>query len=247
LAGLNVQQLAAVLAHEMGHFAQGGGMRLSYIIRSINGWFAHAVFQRDAWDDVLADWCEESGRLSLIFYLARFCVFLTRGILWVFLLLAHAISCLMERHMEYDADRYAARLIGSAGYEEASRRIMTLTVGGQAAWGVMIQSLHKGSLPDDLPALIVAGAEAVAKRQRRLDKVLMGERTALFDTHPAFPDRMASVRREKAPGIFHFDRPATELFSDYPKLARKVTQDLYEQMFGRKRRRGGRKRGAAVR
>jgi Zn-dependent protease with chaperone function len=242
-AGLNVQQLAAVLAHELGHFAQGGGMRLSYIIRSINGWFARAVFQRDGWDETLAEWCEEGGRASLIFLVAVLCIGLTRAVLWLFLMVAHAISCLMERHMEYDADRYAARLIGSAGYEEASRRIMTLTVGGQAAWGVLIQSLHKGSLPDDLPALIVAGAEVVAKKQRRLDKALRGERTALFDTHPAFPDRMASVRREKAPGIFQFDRPATELFSDYPKLARKVTQDLYEQMFERKARRGGRKRG----
>jgi len=38
-AGLNLRQLTGVLAHEFGHFAQGTAMRVSYIVRSINGWF----------------------------------------------------------------------------------------------------------------------------------------------------------------------------------------------------------------
>ena len=33
VAGLNITQLAGVLAHEFGHFTQGFGMRLTYIIR----------------------------------------------------------------------------------------------------------------------------------------------------------------------------------------------------------------------
>src|SRR6185503_19433346 len=39
-SGLNMPQFAGVLAHEFGHFAQGAGMRLTYIIRQINFWFA---------------------------------------------------------------------------------------------------------------------------------------------------------------------------------------------------------------
>lgn len=35
-AGLDMRQFAGVLAHEFGHFAQGAGMRLTYMIRSIN-------------------------------------------------------------------------------------------------------------------------------------------------------------------------------------------------------------------
>ncbi len=52
-AGLDLRCLAGVLAHEFGHFAQGTGMRLSYVIRSVNGWFARVVYERDAWDQKL--------------------------------------------------------------------------------------------------------------------------------------------------------------------------------------------------
>ena len=40
VAGLSVRQLGGVLAHEFGHFAQGGGMRLTTLIRGVNAWFA---------------------------------------------------------------------------------------------------------------------------------------------------------------------------------------------------------------
>lgn len=46
---LDLQQFAGVLAHEFGHFAQSSGMRLSYLIRSINHWFARVVFEEDQW------------------------------------------------------------------------------------------------------------------------------------------------------------------------------------------------------
>ena len=29
-------------------------MRLTYLIRSINGWFARVVYERDEWDETLA-------------------------------------------------------------------------------------------------------------------------------------------------------------------------------------------------
>jgi Zn-dependent protease with chaperone function len=236
VAGLNMQQLAGVLAHELGHFAQGGGMRLCYIIRSVNAWFSRAVYERDGWDEMLVAGGEDAGPLEAVFYAARLCVALTRGLLWVFMMLGKVISYLLERQMEYDADQYAARLIGSAAYEEAARQIMTLVFGNQAVDGMLAEAMHKGLLPDDLPGRIVAESEGFSEEQlRQLEKELMATRTTLFDTHPAFPDRMAAVRRVKLPGIFCLDRPATKLFLDYPKLARVVTQDFYRQRLGKAR------------
>src|SRR5262249_24911153 len=69
VSGLTVEQLAGVLAHELGHFAQGARMRLSYLIRSINAWFVRVVYERDEWDEQLVSWSEESDRLILIFLL----------------------------------------------------------------------------------------------------------------------------------------------------------------------------------
>ena len=56
VAGLTVRQLGGVLAHEFGHFAQGGGMRLTAIVRGVNAWFARVVFERDEWDLRLEEW-----------------------------------------------------------------------------------------------------------------------------------------------------------------------------------------------
>jgi Zn-dependent protease with chaperone function len=47
LRGLPLHELAGVLAHEFGHFTQGGGMRLSFVVRRISGWLAEAVYRRD--------------------------------------------------------------------------------------------------------------------------------------------------------------------------------------------------------
>jgi hypothetical protein len=36
VAGLSVREFGGVLAHEFGHFAQGGGMRLTALVRYVN-------------------------------------------------------------------------------------------------------------------------------------------------------------------------------------------------------------------
>ena len=53
LAGLTQREIAGVIAHEFGHFRQGAGMRISYLIRRVNGWFARVVYERDAWDEAI--------------------------------------------------------------------------------------------------------------------------------------------------------------------------------------------------
>jgi len=51
-AGLTLQEFGGVLAHEFGHFSQGLGMRLSYLVRAIIHWFVRVVYQRDQWDEI---------------------------------------------------------------------------------------------------------------------------------------------------------------------------------------------------
>ncbi len=46
VAGMNARQFAGILAHEFGHFAQGGGIRLIYVIRPISFWFTRVVYER---------------------------------------------------------------------------------------------------------------------------------------------------------------------------------------------------------
>src|SRR5262249_55138977 len=85
VAGLSIQQLAGVLAHELGHFSQGTAMRLTYIVRSVNAWLARIVYERDDWDEALERGCEQENWLALVLLFAKLCVWLTRCVLYLFL------------------------------------------------------------------------------------------------------------------------------------------------------------------
>jgi hypothetical protein len=55
--------------------------------------------------------------------------------------------------------------------------------------------------------------------------------------------RQLNARKEKADGDCRFEGPATMLFANYSKLPQAVTDDLYGEVFGRKRRRNQAARG----
>jgi Zn-dependent protease with chaperone function len=233
-AGLGLRQLAGVLAHEFGHFAQQAGMRLTYVIRMVSFWFARVVYERDAWDENLVRWSEGVDlRIGVIFYLARFFVWLTRKILWVLMVIGHALSCFLLRQMELDADRYEARLAGSGTFEETARALPLLAVASQGAQSDLSDFWAEARLADDLPTLIVANrAQIPAAICKKIDASVEEERTGVFDTHPCTKARIESARREQAPGVFRHDGPATLLFRDFPTVCRMATADFYEAVLG---------------
>jgi Zn-dependent protease with chaperone function len=235
VAGLSLRQLAGVLAHELGHFAQSGGMRLSYVVRSINAWFARVVYDRDAWDDKLDQWTREADHLAIksIFMLTKGVVWLSRKVLWLLMVVGHAISCFMLRQMEYDADRYEVRIAGSKTFEETAKRLAVLAVGSQAAYATLGRAWTEKRLGDDLTALIhsrVAGmpSEVVSS----VHESLLERKTGLFDTHPADRDRIANARSMAVPGVVHFDQPATLLLGDFSKLSQHATLSYYRDVLG---------------
>jgi Zn-dependent protease with chaperone function len=236
VASLTVQELAGVIAHELGHFAQGTAMRLNYLVRSINRWFERAVYERDDWDASLAGACESNDRLVLIFWLAALAVWLTRRVLWVFMVLSHGLSCFLMRQMEYDADRRLVRLAGSDSFAEMSRKIMLLSAVSDAAFQIVsIGWYSRGRVPDDVNAYQVAlAAHIPADAARQIEAAIRKSGTGLFDTHPSHKDRLASARRENAPGVFHLDGLAAALFGDFDRTSRTVTFDFYRQALGKR-------------
>ncbi|HYG61753.1 MAG TPA: M48 family metallopeptidase, partial [Thermoanaerobaculia bacterium] len=107
-AGMTVEQLAGVLAHEFGHFGQRAGMRLSHIVRSVSYWFARVVYERDRFDARLEHAVKESGdfRIRLVAWIAAAFVWIGRTILKGLMYVGHVISSSLLRQMEFDADRY---------------------------------------------------------------------------------------------------------------------------------------------
>src|SRR6266478_2261814 len=233
VSGLEMRQFAGVLAHEFGHFAQGAGMRLTYVIRRINFWFARVVYERDDWDLKLEqtagriDW-----RIAIMLHLARGCVWLTRRILWALMQVGHAISCFMLRQMEYDADSYEAKVAGSDAFESTASRLRLLNIATQVAYNDLRQSWASNRLPENLPLLIDHKASSLpADVHQKLSQAASLEKTKWFYTHPCDGDRIQAVRRLNQPGVFQLTQPATGLFSEFGELAKAVTRHHYEKNF----------------
>jgi hypothetical protein len=235
VAGLSLRQFAGVLAHEFGHFTQGFGMRLSYLIRSINGWFARVVFERDAWDVTLAELAEtEEWQLAIIVGVTRLGVWVSRLLLHLLMLVGHGIGCFLLRQMEYDADAYEIRLAGSESFEATVRRMHVLaSLLGPAykdmrsAWNI------NHHLPEDFPAyLLVRDAKLSAARRIQLEDTLGLEPTRLLHTHPSNGDRIRRARQANEPGVFGLDGPAAALFSNFDVVARQVTLLHYTDDLG---------------
>jgi Zn-dependent protease with chaperone function len=233
-AGLTLRQFAGVLAHEFGHFSQGFGMRLTYVIRSVNFWFMRVVYERDAWDDWLRDTAGSLDlRIGWIFYLAMAGVWLSRRILWVLMYAGHMVAGFMLRQMEFDADRYEARLAGSETFASTERQLKLLNVAWRGAQGDLASFYHEGRLADNLPRLLMSNMQQLPKEvYQAVDQMVAESTTGLFDTHPADKDRIAAAYAEQAPGIFFSDLPASALFSQFDATARNVTEDYYREIFG---------------
>ncbi|HKX63162.1 MAG TPA: M48 family metalloprotease [Verrucomicrobiae bacterium] len=232
-SGLNMQQFAGVLAHEFGHFAQGAGLRLTYIIRRINFWFARVVYERDAWDIKLDEMARDTDfRLGIFLHAARGCVWLTRRILWALMHAGHVISCFMLRQMEYDADRYEAKLAGSDAFESTALRLRLLGVATQVAYDDVRQSWASRRLPENLPLLIDHKAASLSREvTEKISAATSAQKTGWRDTHPCDSDRVQAVRRLNESGIFRRTEPAAQLFSDFAELSRVVTKHKYEKHF----------------
>lgn len=230
VAGLTVRQFGGVLAHEFGHFAQGAGMRLTYLIRSINAWFARLVYERDAWDEYLRDLARVDFRLAIVIHLARLMIWLTRKLLWVFMMAGHGISCFMLRQMEFDADYYETCVAGSDGFTETAGRLPLLGVAWQRVIAQQQETFESKRLVDDLPSLIALETRRMpAEISEAIDKASQEGRTGWFDTHPCDADRVRAAQRIGASGILTGDQPASALFERFDDIARPATEAYYRE------------------
>ena len=234
VAGLTMRQFGGVLAHEFGHFAQGAGMRLSFLIRSISHWFTRVVYERDAWDEKLADLSRSVDiRIGWLLYLTRFGIWLARSVLWVLMIAGHFVSGILLRQMEFDADRHEARLAGSRTFATTARQLAVLGVAYRGALSDLGNFYREGRLGDNLPKLILLNVDQLPEKvHAKIDEKILEAKTGLFDTHPSDPERMASAAKENTDGIFTLRLPAAHLFRRFDFLSRAVTWDYYKEIFG---------------
>jgi Zn-dependent protease with chaperone function len=228
VAGLNEKQFAGVLAHELGHFSQVAGMRLTYLIRRINHWFFRVVRERDSWDLDLDRAARAAGLgTGGLLLAAQGGIWLSRRVLWALMHAGQAVSCYMLRQMEYDADRYHCGVAGSDTLRETALRLDELQVASDAAFLALRASWRAERLPENLPQFIVGTSVGTPWEAVRR---VADSRTGMLDTHPCHADRIRAAEALGAPGVFRSTAPATRLFRDFRSLSRRATRFFYEKV-----------------
>lgn len=236
LAGsLNMREFAGVLAHEFGHFNQGLGMRLSYLIRRVNGWFARVVGERDAFDLWLASLSDsEEGWLFVMVFIGEIAVGFSRWVLAALMYLGIAVSCFMLRQMEYNADAFEIRMAGSAAFESTMARIQVLSEVLRIGYNALSNMYQvRRELPQDFTQFLHSTESRQPENERQAVVDGMGlERTKTFDTHPSAGDRIRRARQVGEPGLFQLEAPARCLFNDFDAASRLVTTMHYADDLG---------------
>lgn len=237
LAGLDTRQLAGVLAHEFGHFAQRAGMRASALIHRINYWLYKCVYLRDSWDEGLVAAAERAQRvagvLGFVLYIALAATWVARGMLWALMWFGTVVSRYMSRQMEYDADRYEAHLVGSRYFRETAMRMRLLGHAFNDVYQGLGRSWADRKLVDNLPHLVARRAREIEPQlRRRIEAEIEKTETLVYDTHPADRARIENAERLKAEGIFTYHAPARVLVRNYATWAKRSTWHFYRAELG---------------
>lgn len=233
--GLDTRQFAGVLAHEFGHFSQTRGMRLTFIIRSIEMWFQHAIFHRDGFDQKIIEF-SESGNLILKipFWFARVVVWATRWILFGLMYAGHFFVSKLLQEMEYDADRHETRLAGGRAFASTCERMSVLSLCQSVTFSDLDHYRRMKRLPDNLPAILIANEKRLDEEKvKEIQHEILNTATNWHDSHPSDRDRIQNAAREQTDGIFTIEHPSSVLFSDIDGLCRVVTMQTYQDIFGK--------------
>jgi Zn-dependent protease with chaperone function len=208
LLGLTVDEMRAVLCHELGHYS-GSHTRLGGItyrgrtalIRTIERLQDHAII-----------------RTTFLLYAK------------LYLRITQAVS----RHQELEADAAAVTVSGRRPMGDALRKVRT----GAVAWDFYLGSYCSLIGPARArPADLFAGYYTVLRepsRQAMFAEVLSGpEERSPYDSHPSLEERLAAIERLPEPRVRHDPRPALALLAD-PRQAALATQStmLSEEALG---------------
>ena len=226
VAGLSCREFATVMAHELGHFNQRTAMRCWFLISNINGWLARAVYPDDGYDWIYDD--GEGGSSLLVMIIALPIMGVIRGVLWVLLILSHALRSFMSRHMEFHADACAVAVGGTAGALNLTRKMLVLhACADQAA--LQLRARIAPKYPDDLSSYIaMLSAQCAGETQGNLLSQTAKQKTRWFESHPSDAERMARATAAAQPGIIQDERPATVLFNNFPELSKALTMMAYQ-------------------
>lgn len=233
VAALTQRELAGILAHEFGHFRQGLGMRLSFLIRQVNGWFVRSVYCRDNWDERLATAAEsEQNWIGFFSVFASLGIMASRGVLWLVMMIGHAISAFLMRQMEFDADAAEIQLAGSDTFRTTTKKVVTLNMIRGLVEEQIAEIWHfHHHLPDNLPGLLEHRMQSKpADLAAAIELTLSESKSHWSASHPSPAKRMRRAQEMRCAGQTLSDAPARELFQQFDDLCRGATVGHYHNL-----------------
>ncbi|HPI31965.1 MAG TPA: M48 family metallopeptidase [candidate division Zixibacteria bacterium] len=201
---VTVSQFEAVIAHEFGHYHHGDTRLGPRIYQT-----------RAAIVRTIAGLHEHNSILQAPF-------------LWygrMFLQITHAIS----RRQEFNADRLAAQVAGTAAMRSALEKINRGGIAFDAYWqSEFVPMLRSRRLPPLLDGFtLFLQCEPM---QTRIDacaeQVLASEATDKYDTHPSLRERLAALEALPAGPALSDRRPALDLLSDPAEQERELLRAI---------------------
>jgi Zn-dependent protease with chaperone function len=109
---LNLSELKAVLAHELGHFSQRS-MKLGSYVYVSNQILDDVIWGRDSFDDLLEGLKRSDPRLAIVGWVIAAIVWLLRKGLELLFRMVNVLHRSLMRQMEFAADRVAISVAGS--------------------------------------------------------------------------------------------------------------------------------------
>ncbi len=230
--------LIAVLAHELGHFRQRGALRLSHMVFFIHRFMHQVLYHRDAIDRFFK-------RLRTIrniyFMAANAIIFISvesmRGLLWLLLVSGLWTTCRVGRGMEFDADRFAAKLAGRNELAKVLEALHFVNIGACHAMGDVNAAMQERALPDDMVRLVVADAVSMARYKDEIFADLRHEQTRWNSSHPCLTDRLNNIADIDNAGVLQVDVPSTRLLTDFNVACQNLTRRYYDRQLGDLRKR----------
>ncbi len=133
--------------------------------------------------------------------------------------------------MEFDADRYEARLAGSENFKHTTIQLSRLGLAHAEVMRNLSASWEEHQrLVDNLSAAVVyALAQQPKNIEEKIEKDMELERSERFDTHPSDIERIENAMLEEAAGMFQVELPAQSLLAKFSELSGDSTYRYYRR------------------
>jgi Zn-dependent protease with chaperone function len=242
---LNLSEMTAVLAHELGHFAQRSMAvgRWVYIAQQVAG---QIVASRSWLDRALAALSSIDLRVAWIGWLMRIVVWSIRSLLDTAFGLVILAQRALGREMEFQADLVSVSLTGSDALVHALHRLGAADGAWSHALGILGREAGAGNAVPDVFALQSRIIERMAgilnepahgaspvlpaqdRHQHRVFEQELAEPPRMWSTHPGNRDREDNAKRVYVEAAIDA-RSAFSLFANPEELRRTATARLLRE------------------